>query len=137
MFRRFTVQNISMTPALEPGDSILAMRSSKPVKQGTIVVFGHDHERLVKRIIGTPGDTITVIDGTVHINGLPDRWGVGRVASHEPIVVPDGHWWVLGDRREVSSLDSRTVGAVAPHDWWRVLVRYAPTGRIGRPNAIN
>lgn len=72
--------------------------------------------RYVKRVIGLPGDVITMKDGLVYINDekLEEDYTVGDTRSHsllESVVVPEGCVFVLGDNRE-SSLDSRYFGAI-------------------------
>lgn len=122
---------------------------SRPRRQD-ILVFDPPHTdefRLVKRLIGMPGDTLEMRDRVVYVNGDPleepyvrhdpvgdeghpsfgwqrdhlvagvdpstyrptrDNWG--------PIVVPEEHYFMLGDNRE-QSLDSRYWGLL---EAWRV-----------------
>lgn len=72
--------------------------------------------RYVKRVIGLPGDVITMQGGVVYINGeqLEEEYALGDTRSHsllDSIVVPEECVFVLGDNRE-SSLDSRYFGAI-------------------------
>lgn len=72
--------------------------------------------RYVKRVIGLPGDIISMKNGLVYINGeqLEEDYALGDTRSHsllDSIVVPEGCVFVLGDNRE-SSLDSRYFGAI-------------------------
>jgi len=134
--------------------------------RGEIVVFrptyNNPQEDVVKRVIGTPGDTLEGRGGTVYLNGkpltepyvqrvntvdsdigfdasqggpppevIPDRYGaknhlpllVSTVDKRTyrptrnnwgPLVVPAGHYWMMGDNRD-ESLDSRYMGPI-PRD---------------------
>jgi signal peptidase I len=172
LVRTFVVQvygilTPSMSPTLLPGDyvitSSLAMGGSVPgtrlatprfrdPAQGQVVVYGEREgdppARIIKRVIGLPGDTVGMVDGRVVRNGMEldepyvsltsredepldfegpygvawhlavlprgvphdeyrptrDRWG--------PLIVPPGHYLLLGDDRD-GSRDSRMTGFVS------------------------
>lgn len=107
----------SMENAIMPGDRIVAFRLSYLFTQPDrfdIVVFRYpnDETRLyVKRIIGLPGETVTITDGLVFIDGQADplRDDFIRdtaVGSYGPFVVPLDSYFMLGDNRG-NSEDSR------------------------------
>jgi signal peptidase I len=114
---RVRVDGFSMRPTLQDGEYILvnklAYKFTEPMR-GDIVVFVfpiNPEEDLIKRIIGLPGDTITVQDGVLSING---------VAMDEPYInappayngtwqVSEGELFVLGDNRN-DSRDSHQWG---------------------------
>ncbi len=84
------------------------------VHRGEVVVFwAPDHPKTlyVKRVIGMPGDTVTVTSHAVYINGHklnesnPDiaRWNGTALGTYH---VPAGHYFMLGDNRPISD-DSR------------------------------
>jgi signal peptidase I len=81
-------------------------------KRGDIVVFeapDTPEEDYIKRVIGLPGDTVEGIDGVVYINGEPlkeDYLKEPMIGSFGPYEVPEGHYFMLGDNRNIS-LDAR------------------------------
>jgi len=86
------------------------------VSQVFVPVEEKTNVRLVKRVIGIPGDEIDIRDGNVYRNGerLDEPYVKGITETREvifPIKVPAGKYLVLGDNREVSK-DSRTFGLI-------------------------
>ena len=80
--------------------------------RGSIVVFKSPDESgqdLVKRIIGIPGDTISINDGKVFVNGnlIEEPYVESQGSSKtSDLQVPNNHYFVLGDNRPWSN-DSR------------------------------
>ena len=102
----------SMTPALEDGQIVLSVKDPNP-EFGDIVAFYYNNKVLVKRVIGTTGDWVTMEkDGSVIVNGqvleepyLTEK-AYGDVTIDLPHQVQEDTLFVLGDHRSVS-VDSR------------------------------
>ncbi len=113
------VSGISMEPEYKEGSVVIINRRYDTAKKNDVVIFpiGSGEEDLIKRVIGTPGDTIDINNavGQILINGKEQTstTAIGHTYKSEvgidfPAVVPNGCVFVLGDNREVSE-DSRSV----------------------------
>ena len=110
------VRSDSMRPALEPGDLVLTTRVHRPgrLRRGDIVVFRSRERggRLVKRLVGLPGERIEFRSGgVVLVNGDPLAEPYARPSGtyRGAFEVPTGRFLVLGDDREASD-DARSWG---------------------------
>lgn len=151
-----TVPTGSMKPTIIEGDRILVNKLAYDLKlplshfrvlswgdpeRGDIIVFDSkvENTRLVKRVIGLPGDVIAMNNNQLYINGdlaqyskqdtlesylrateqLPGHSHAMQIAamepspagSFDPVTVPDGQYLVLGDNRD-NSKDSRYIGFI-------------------------
>lgn len=133
VLKRFVISEISMTPSLQPGDGLVAVRRKTVPQRGDIVIFeAKPGWFLIKRVIGLAGETVEAGNGRVLVNGEPlDTWGLGLTEAFAPITVPAGYVYVLGDRREVSASDSRTIGPQPVGEWWQPRLRFRPLSRFG------
>jgi signal peptidase I len=76
-----------------------------------------DSEDFIKRVIGTPGDTVQAKDGKVFVNGDPidEPYLTQRTDDFPKTTVPEGRLFVMGDNRG-NSLDSRFSLGLVPID---------------------
>lgn len=159
----YTVPTGSMQPTIKVGDRIIVNKMSYDLRlpftdlsllsldtpqRGDIVVFESKaaNTRLIKRIIGLPGDVIAMHNGIIQINGRIivhqsyathqgqqrvnlttsietldnikhliniDNNASNRLSNFASVIVPVGHYLVLGDNRR-NSADSRVYGFI-PH----------------------
>lgn len=138
VFARVRVDNISMETTLMPGDLLVVNKLAYKLgtyHTGDVVIF-HDplntSEDFIKRIIGTPGDTVSIHNGQVAVNGviLQENYIRETTAYDGDWVVPNDSLFVLGDNRNESS-DSHVWGFVPLYDVvGKALFVYWPIGAI-------
>ncbi len=142
---QFTLQNsivdgTSMEPNLMNADRLLVSKVSYAFgepERGDIIVFPSPYEdgrEFIKRIIGMPGETVQIINGSVRINGQPieEPYLVNHDSRDYPsTAIPAGQYFVLGDNRPVS-LDSRQGWTVSREDvHGKAWVVFWPFGSFG------
>jgi signal peptidase I len=140
LFNLSVVRGSSMTPGIQDGDRILLEPWSYrlgPIARGDVVVLRYPLDPEIdylKRIIGLPGDRVTLARGAVWVNGERlDEPYVEAIdtSSSLSLEVAEGQYFVLGDNRPRSS-DSREFGTVAgEYVRGRVDLRLWPPGRAG------
>ena len=132
--RFFIVPTASMTPTLYPEDMIITLKESL-YKRGDITVVYVDGEYMVKRIVGLPGDNISVVDGALFINGKyasePYIREPMAYLIEYPVLVPEGRFFFLGDNRNES--EDSSLGFSADPD---VHLRYNSMDYLGYLDAI-
>lgn len=103
----------SMENTIMTGDRVIGLRFIRHYNRGDIVIFPDPDGGgyyLIKRIIGLPGDTVTIQGGTVSINGTPleEPYLKETMRKDESfsITVPDSGYFMMGDNRN-DSFDAR------------------------------
>jgi signal peptidase I len=132
----YRIPSSSMEPTLFPGDRVLVSRFTYArgnPERGDVVVFfppGRGDEifagaktasdvHFIKRVIGLPGDTIEMRRGRVVVcvrprvgcHVLNEPYARPTTDSFAPRLIPQGHYFMLGDNRD-NSVDSRVWGTV-------------------------
>lgn len=115
VFSTSIVEGESMAPTLKDGDRIIFNKFvyliDKP-KRGDIVIIKRPLKNYVKRIIALPGETIEMKNNTLYINNEAYEQSFiseelkNRTGNIEPIKIPLGSYYVMGDNRPISK-DSR------------------------------
>ena len=143
--RTIVVVGSSMVPTLEEGHLIVVTKLFYKPKYGDIVVLrkaSFKDEPIVKRTIATEGQTVDIDfeAGVVYVDGvaLDEPYGnaptLERESFTEPVTVPEGCIFVMGDNRNRST-DSRSasIGCVDTRDViGRAILRIAPLGKFGK-----
>ncbi len=142
LFQPFIVKGQSMEPNFDNGDYLIVdeitYRFREP-QRGEIIVFKLPQgQRLIKRIIGLPGETIEISDGTITIKNekgefvldeskyLPQNLTFGNFKMS----LGQDEYFVLGDNRS-HSLDSRALGPIKKNQIvGRVILRLFPFASI-------
>ena len=137
------VEGTSMLPRLHDGERIFVNKLiyydeyswAPKVDRGDIVVFWFPDDpskSYIKRVVGLPGDTIEMRDGTVRVNGsqIDERYLDPRLnvspKSQAPVYVRQNYYFVMGDNRDNSS-DSRSWGLVPKkYVYGKAMLRYWP-----------
>lgn len=123
----FIVNGESMLPNLHNGDYLIIDEVSyhkHDPERGDVIVFKFPTNLkrfLIKRVIGLPGETISIQGSTITITKpdgeiiqLEEDYLNGDFSSHGEWNLADDEFFVLGDNRSASS-DSRTWGVLRRH----------------------
>lgn len=116
------VDGSSMVPTLHDGDILILKKYDQDFKRFDVVVINYQDTRLVKRIIGLPGESISYRNNHLFINGKKidlkdygfdtEDFDLSELGYNK---IPDDCYFVLGDNRD-NSKDSRYFGPVKKED---------------------
>ena len=132
----------SMSPTLENGEVLILNKAKyrfSEVKRGDIIAFTYeDTKYLIKRVIGLPGDYVSIKDNKVYINGKYYKENYLKdidtpnfeLTNLGYTKVPENMYFVLGDNRD-NSLDSRKIGLVNKTDIiGEIAIRFWPINKF-------
>ena len=132
--RAYDIKEESMKPALLPDEYVLSVKLKEAPKRGDIVVFTNTEKNIdvVKRVIGLPNENVSSSDGAIIINSekIDDEWSKDLTDDFVSVELGDDAIFVLGDQRNMSTSDSRTLGPIKYEDCWKLKVRYWPYHRF-------
>ncbi len=148
LFQPFVVQGESMEPSFSTGDYLIvdqiSYRFNSP-ERGEVVVFrspSNSSQRLIKRVIGLPGEEVIVEEGKITIIKdeetvyIEEDYLFSRALKGDySILLGEEEYFVLGDNRDFS-YDSRRFGIVEEDKIiGRAFLRLLPFSSISRIKA--
>lgn len=133
------ISGSSMEPTLNDKEFVLLMKTTK-FKESELICFSYQNKLLIKRVIGKAGDSIKIDElGFVYVNGqaivepyVTDR-ALGECDLKFPYIVPENHYFVMGDHRS-TSIDSRSsvIGAINKDQIvGKIMFRIWPFDKVG------
>ncbi|GAC1392728.1 MAG: signal peptidase I [Candidatus Saccharimonadales bacterium] len=161
VFQSYEVDGPSMQTTLQNHDRLMVYKVPRtfsrltghpyiPQRADVIVFIKHDlaefginqDKQLIKRVIGLPGDRVTVSNGviTIYNKSHPDGYNPDNAAPYGKVIqttpgnideiVPPESVFVCGDNR-VNSLDSRRFGSIPVKDIvGKLVLRIYPLGTV-------
>lgn len=125
LFRSFImtpveVEGRSMYSTLDNGEILILNKYNKNYKRFEVIVFKNNNDKLIKRIIGLPGDKVEYKDNKLYVNGkyIKEKFLKNNQTTFDFKLedlgykkIPEGYYFVLGDNR-TNSTDSRIIGLI-------------------------
>lgn len=138
------IRTFIITPVKVDGDSmketlndndILLLYKLGSIKRFDIVVLdeAYDNEKIIKRVIGMPGETVSIKNDKIYINGkvIDNSFAYGTTSDVDKIELGEDEYFILGDNRLISK-DSRYFGPVTKSEIiGKVVFRLFPFNKIG------
>lgn len=116
------VDGDSMNDNLKNGEILLLKKYDRSFERFDIIVFKYKNEKLVKRVIGLPGESVVYKDNKLYIN---DKYIEEDMIDKKTYdfdlrelgfdTIPKDYYFVMGDNR-TNSTDSRVIGLISKDD---------------------
>ena len=114
-----------MEPAFMDGQRYFVNRVSPCLRQyqiDDVVIFKHEDKIWISRIVALGGETISLTDGSIVVNGVTHQdgkvqrnwsnWRFGSYGIEAPLQIPQGNFFVLSDNLTAHHDDSRVFGPI-------------------------
>ena len=129
------VDGDSMNKTFKNGDILILYKLSKINRFDVIVLHEEkDNEKIIKRVIGMPGDTVAIKDGEIYIKKkkIDDKYAYGMTSDYDRITLKSDEYFILGDNRLISK-DSRYFGPIKEKEIkGKVIFRIFPFSKFGK-----
>ncbi len=119
------VDGASMEPALQDNNVILLNKLDyrlNDIKRFDVVVIKWNKEKIIKRVIGLPGEHVEYKDGNLYVDGfiVEENFNHGETNDFKLetigyLTIPGDKYFVVGDNR-TNSTDSRVIGLIDKED---------------------
>ncbi len=128
------VDGDSMKNTLKNGDILLLYKLGSINRLDIIVLDEEkDNEKIIKRVIGLPGETVAIKKGKIYINDkvIDDKYAYGETSDYDKVTLEDDEYFILGDNRLISK-DSRYFGPIKKSEIkGKIVFRLFPFTKIG------
>lgn len=128
------VDGDSMKNTLKNGDILLLYKLGSINRLDIIVLDEEkDNEKIIKRVIGLPGETVAIKKGKIYINDkvIDDEYAYGETSDYDKVTLEDEEYFILGDNRLISK-DSRYFGPIKKSEIkGKIVFRLFPFTKIG------
>lgn len=128
------VDGDSMKNTLKNGDILLLYKLGSINRLDIIVLDEEkDNEKIIKRVIGLPGETVAIKKGKIYINDkvIDDEYAYGETSDYDKVTLGDDEYFILGDNRLISK-DSRYFGPIKKSEIkGKIVFRLFPFTKIG------
>ena len=140
-----------ITPAMVDGDSMMPNLQNNNIvllnklkyklnglNRFDVVVINHDGTKLIKRVVGLPGEHVEYKDNALYVDGFLIDENFKHDTTHDfklesigYLTIPGDMYFVVGDNRN-NSLDSRVLGLMSKDEIiGKVNIRIFPLNKIG------